>query len=93
MGATGELVAVDNSSRAPSRVVGEVYIQTVHDFSRHVWARHYTSKMPVTAVQILNDQALPFSEAHSVRVPTILERQRPLRGAGLGFPSTGVAPL
>ena len=31
--------------------VGRVYIQTVLDcFSRYVWARLYTSKMPVTAV-------------------------------------------
>ncbi len=31
------------------KAVGKVYIQTVLDcFSRYVWARLYTSKMPVT---------------------------------------------
>ena len=53
--------------------VGKVYIQTVLDcFSRFVWARLYTSKMPVTAVQILNNHALPFFEKHRVKVQTIL---------------------
>ncbi len=37
-----------------------------------VWARLYTSKMPVTAVQILNNHALPFFEDHGVKVQTIL---------------------
>ena len=41
-------------------------------FSRHVWARLYTSKMPVTAVQILNNHALPSFEAHAVKVQTVL---------------------
>ena len=53
--------------------VGKVYIQTVLDcFSRYVWARLYTSKMPVTAVQILNNHALAFFEEHTVKVQTIL---------------------
>ena len=41
-------------------------------FSRFVWARLYTSKMPVTAVQILNDHALPFFEKDHANVQTIL---------------------
>ena len=41
-------------------------------FSRYVWARLYTSKLPVTAVQILNDHALPFFEDHGLKVQTIL---------------------
>ena len=41
-------------------------------FSRSVWARLYTSKMPVTAVQILNNHALPFFEELVVKVHTIL---------------------
>ena len=52
--ATGELAAVDTFFAGTLKGVGKVYIQTVLDcFSRHVWARLYTSKMPVTAVQIL----------------------------------------
>ena len=44
--------------------IGKVYIQTVLDcFSRYVWARLYTSKMPVTAVQILNNHVLPSSRS------------------------------
>ena len=65
--------------------VGKVYLQTVLDyFSRYVWARLYTSKMPMTAVQIPNNHALPFFEQHAVKVQTILRRQRPraLRTAG-----------
>ena len=41
-------------------------------FSRHVWARLYTSKMPVTAVQILNNHVLPFFEERGVKIRTIL---------------------
>ena len=73
VGATGELVAVDTFFAGTLKGVGKVYIQTVLDcFSRFVWARLYTSKMPVTAVQILNNHALPFFEEHDVKVQTIL---------------------
>lgn len=41
-------------------------------FSRYVWARLYTSKMPVTAVQILNNHVLPFFEEQGVKIRTIL---------------------
>ena len=72
VGATGELVAVDTFA-GTLKGVGKVYIQTVLDgFSRFVWARLYTSKKPVTAVQILNNHALPFFEEHGVKVQTIL---------------------
>ena len=71
--ATGELVAVDTFFAGTLKGVGKVYIQTVLDcFSRHVWARLYTSKMPVTAVQILNNHVLPFFEKHDVKIQTIL---------------------
>ena len=67
--ATGELVAVDTFFAGTLKGVGKVYIQTVLDcFSRFVWARLYTSKMPVTAVQILNNHALPFFEEHDLKV-------------------------
>ena len=53
--------------------VGKVYVQTVLDcFSRYVWARLYTSEMPVTAVQILNNHVLPFFEERGVKIQTIL---------------------
>ena len=73
VGRTGELVAVDTFFAGTLKGVGKVYIQTVPDcFSRHVWARLHTSKMPVTAVQILNNHVLPFFEEHGVRVETVL---------------------
>ena len=53
--------------------VGKVYIQTVLDcFSRYVWARLYTPKMPVTVVRILDNHVLPFFEEHGVKVETVL---------------------
>ena len=75
--ATGELVAVDTFFAGTLKGVGKVYIQTVLDcFSRYVWARLYTSKMPVTVVQILNNHVLPFFEEHGVKVQTILSDNR-----------------
>ena len=72
------LLAVDTFFAGTLKGVGKVYIQTVLDcFSRFVWARLYTSKMPVTAVQVLNNHALPFFEKHRVKVRTIPDRQRP----------------
>ena len=66
-------MAVDTFFAGTLKGVGKVYIQTVLDcFSRYLWAPLYTSKMPVTAVQILNNHALPFFEEHAVKVQTIL---------------------
>ncbi len=57
----------------PAQGVGKVYIQTVLDcFSLYVWARLYTSKRPVTAVQILNSHVLPLFEEHGVKIQTVL---------------------
>jgi len=39
---------------------------------RHAWGRLYTSKVPVTAVQTLNNDVLPFFESHNIKVKTIL---------------------
>jgi transposase InsO family protein len=50
---TGSLVAVD-----PLKGVGKVYLQTAIDCcSRYAWARLYPSKMPVTAVHLMNNAA------------------------------------
>ena len=69
----GELVAVDIFFAGTLKGVGKVYIQMVLDcFSRYVWGRLYTSKMPVTAVQILNNHVLPLFEEHGVKVETVL---------------------
>ena len=70
---TGELVAVDTFMVGSLKGVGRIYMQSVIDcHSRHAWGRLYTSKLPVTAVHVLNEDVLPFFEAHGVKVETIL---------------------
>jgi transposase InsO family protein len=69
----GYLVAVDTFFVGTFKGVGKVYLQSVLDcLSRYAWARIYTSKMPITAVHILNEDVLPFFEDHSVKVRSIL---------------------
>ncbi len=70
---TGALVAVDTFMVGALKGVGRVYLQTVIDcHSRYAFGRLYTSKMPVTAVHVLNTDVLPFFESHDARVETIL---------------------
>jgi transposase InsO family protein len=70
---TGDLVAVDTFFVGTLKGVGKVYLQSVIDcFSRHAWGRLYTSKMPVTAVHVLNEDVLPFFEQHNARITTVL---------------------
>lgn len=73
VGHTGELVAVDTFFVGTLKGVGRVYLQTVLDcFSRYAWGRLYTSKLPVTAVHVLNNDVLPFFETHEARIETVL---------------------
>ena len=66
-------MAVDTFFTGTLKGVGKGYIQTVLDcFSRYVWARLYALKMQVTAVQILNNDVLPFFEEDGVKIWTIL---------------------
>jgi transposase InsO family protein len=70
---TGELVAVDTFFAGTLKGIGRIYLQTVLDcHSRYAWARLYTSKLPLTAIQILNNDVLPFFEKHRARVTTVL---------------------
>ena len=70
---TGDLVAVDTFFVGTLKGVGRIYLQSVIDcHSRYAWGRLYTSKLPVTAVHVLNDDVLPFFEKHDVHVDTIL---------------------
>tara|TARA_R100001224_G_C4013214_1_gene146847 strand:+ start:157 stop:1209 length:1053 start_codon:yes stop_codon:yes gene_type:complete len=70
---TGELVAVDTFFVGTLKGVGKVYLQSVIDcFSRYAWGRLYTNKLPVTAVHVLNNDVLPFFEAHNARINTVL---------------------
>lgn len=69
----GSLVAVDTFFVGTLKGVGKVYLQSVIDcHSRYAFGRLYTSKLPVTAVHVLNEDVLPFFEKHSVPVQVIL---------------------
>ena len=71
--ATGELVAVDTFFVGTLKGVGRVYLQSALDcFSRYAWGRLYTSKLPMTAVQLLNNEVPPTFEAHGARAQTVL---------------------
>jgi len=70
---TGDLVAVDTFLVGSLKGVGRVYLQSVIDcHSRYAWGRLYTSKLPLTAVHVLNEDVLPFFEEHEARIETIL---------------------
>ncbi len=69
----GDLVAVDTFFVGTLKGVGKVYLQTVLDcYSRHAWARLYTSKLPLTAVQVMNNDVLPFFDEHGIAVRVVL---------------------
>ena len=70
---TGYLVSIDTFLVGSLKGVGRVYLQTVIDcHSRHAWGRLYTNKLPVTAVQVLNNDVLPFFEEHHVKIKNVL---------------------
>lgn len=70
---TGDLVAVDTFFVGTLKGVGRVYLQSVLDcHSRYAWGRLYTTKLPITAVHVLNEDVLPFFEQHGAQVATIL---------------------
>ncbi|MGE4296544.1 MAG: IS481 family transposase [Desulfovibrionaceae bacterium] len=70
---TGDLVAVDTFFVGVLKGVGRVYLQSVLDcHSRYAWGRLYTTKLPVTAVHVLNEDVLPYFEAHGAAISTIL---------------------
>jgi transposase InsO family protein len=70
---TGDLVAVDTFYVGSLKGVGRIYLQSVIDcHSRYAWGRLYNTKLPVTAVHILNEDVLPFCEALGVQINTVL---------------------
>lgn len=70
---TGSLVAVDTFFVGILKGVGKVYLQTAIDcHSRYAWARLYASKLPVTAVHLMNTDVIPTFEAHQARINTVL---------------------
>jgi transposase InsO family protein len=53
--------------------VGRIYQQTFVDtYSKVAFAKLYTTKIPITAADILNDRVLPFFEQHALPMLRIL---------------------
>jgi transposase-like protein len=70
---TGSLVAVDTFHVGTLKGVGKLYLQTAIDcHSRFGWARLYTSKLPITAVHLMNNDVLPTFEAAGAKIDTVL---------------------
>jgi len=70
---TGDLVAADTFFVGTLKGIGKIYLQTVIDtFSRYAWGQLHTSKMPITAVQTLNNYVLPIFEKYKARIDTVL---------------------
>jgi transposase InsO family protein len=70
---TGSLVAVDTFFVGALKGVGKVYLQTAIDcHSRYAWARLYPSKLPVTAVHLMNGDVIPTFEAHAAKIDVVL---------------------
>jgi transposase InsO family protein len=69
----GELLNQDTFFWGSLKGVGKVYVQVVVDvFCSLAFAKVYTSKMPVTACDLLYERVLPFYEALGVEVGAIL---------------------
>jgi transposase InsO family protein len=70
---TGDLVAVDTFFVGVLKGVGRIYLQSALDcHSRYAFGRLYTTKLPVTAVHLLNEDVLPHFEAHGTTITTVL---------------------
>ena len=70
---SGELVAMDTFMVGNLKGIGKIYLQSVVDcHSRYAFGHLYTSKIPVTAVHVLNEKVLPFFEEHDCPIVTIL---------------------
>jgi len=69
----GELLNQDTFYWGTLKGVGKVYVQVVVDvFCSLALAKVYTSKMPITACDLLYERVLPFYEALGVKVEAIL---------------------
>ena len=70
---TGALVAVDTFFVGTLKGVGKVYLQTAIDcHSRYAWARLYPSKLPITAVHLMNSDVLPTFEDAGAKIEVVL---------------------
>ena len=70
---SGNLVAIDTFLVGNLKGIGKIYLQTVVDcHSRYAFGKLYNSKIPITAVHVLNEKVLPFFEEHDCPIKTIL---------------------
>ena len=70
---TGSLVAIDTFFVGTLKGVGKVYLQSAIDcHSRYAWGRLYTSKLPITAVHIMNNDVLPSFEEAGAKIDVVL---------------------
>lgn len=70
---TGDLVAEDTFFDGHLKGVGKVYLPSVIDCnSRYAWGRLYTSKLPVTAVHVMNTAVLLIFEQLDAKITTVL---------------------
>ncbi len=69
----GYLLCQDTYSVGAIKGVGKIYQQTVIDtHNSHVFAKLYLSKLPMTAVDVLQDRVLPFYEEQGVNIEHLL---------------------
>ncbi len=69
----GELLNQDTFYWGTHKRVGKVYVQVVVDTCcTHAFAKCYSSKMPITACDLLYERVLPFYDALGVPVKAIL---------------------
>jgi transposase InsO family protein len=69
----GELLNQDTFYWGTLKGVGKVYVQVIVDVScSFAFAKVYTSKMPITACDLLHDRVLPFYEHLGISVGSVL---------------------
>jgi hypothetical protein len=69
----GELLNQDTFFWGTLKGLGKIYVQVVVDAScSPAFAKVYTSKMPITACDLLHDRVLPFYEQLSLTVEAVL---------------------
>ncbi len=69
----GPVLVQDTHFVGTIKGVGKIYQQTVIDaHCSHGFAKLYLSKVPMTAVDVLNDRVLPFYEEHGVDIEHLL---------------------
>jgi hypothetical protein len=71
--APGELLNQDTFYWGQLKGVAKIYIQVVVDaFCSLAFAKVYTSKMPITAADLIYDRVLPFYDALGVTIQAVL---------------------